>query len=53
MVKQIKKKDKEYFACELCNMVYLDKKLAEKCEDFCKKYKSCNLDIVKKAVKLK
>jgi len=52
MVKKIEKKDKIYFICEMCDMVYDSKELAQKCEDWCKKYKSCNLDIIKHAVEL-
>ena len=47
MVKESEKK----FLCEECGMVYLEKDMAQKCEDWCKKYKSCNLEIIKHAVK--
>ena len=52
MVKKFTKNGKEYFICEACNMAYLDKDLAQKCEDFCNKYKSCNLEFIKHAVEL-
>ena len=40
-----------YYICEECNMGYADKKVAEECEAFCKKHKSCNLELMKKACK--
>lgn len=36
---------KEFYACEICKFAYSDKKLAEKCQDWCNKHKSCNLEI--------
>lgn len=51
MVKHIKKKGKEFFQCEECNFIYKEKKWAEKCEAWCKKNKSCNIEITKYAVK--
>ena len=52
MVKQINKNNKKYYLCEECGFVYLDKKIAEKCEEYCKKYKSCSLEITNHAIKL-
>ena len=52
MVKEIEKNSKKYFICELCNMAYNSKELAQKCEDWCRKYKSCNLEIIKHAIEL-
>lgn len=50
MVKEIKKQGEEVYQCEKCMLVYKDKKSAEKCEDWCRKYKSCNLEITKYAI---
>ena len=47
------KKLKNLFLCEECKMMYREKSLTEKCEEWCKKYKSCNMDIVKYAVRMK
>lgn len=33
-------------------MYYINMKVAQQCEDFCKKHKSCNIDIIKHAVKI-
>ena len=52
MAKQIEKNNKKYFQCEICGFFYKDKKLAQKCENWCEKYKSCNMEIAKHAVKI-
>ena len=40
-------KQNKLFECKECNMLYKEKELAEKCENWCRKYKSCNLEFVK------
>ena len=52
MVKEVKKSGKIYFQCEICKFFYKDKKWAQKCEDFCKKHKSCSIEITKHSVKI-
>lgn len=52
MVKSIKKKGKKYFQCEECGFYYKEKALAQKCEDFCGKNKSCSIEITKHAVQV-
>ena len=52
MAKQIEKNNKKYFQCEICGFFYKDKKSAQKCENLCEKYKSCNMEIAKHAVKI-
>lgn len=52
MVKEKTKKDKKYFQCGICGFYYKDKKWAQKCEAFCKKRKSCSLEITKHSVKV-
>ncbi len=39
------------YTCPECKMRYHDKETARKCEEWCKKNKSCNLDIIKYAIK--
>lgn len=51
MVKEINKNQTVYFKCEECGLLYKDKVWAVKCQKYCKKYKSCNLEITKHAVK--
>lgn len=43
---------KSYF-CEECHMIYNDHKIADECESWCKKHKSCNLEIIKSALKIR
>jgi hypothetical protein len=42
----------ELYQCPECGLYYEDKDLAEKCEAWCREYKSCNLDIIKHAVEV-
>jgi len=41
---------KEVYVCEACKMIYAKKELAKKCEDFCRKYRSCNTEITKHSI---
>lgn len=41
------------YRCRECGLGYKDKKIAEKCQAWCKEHKSCNLDIIKHAVEQK
>lgn len=45
------KEAKGLFQCKVCGLFYKDKKVAEKCEAYCKKHVSCSLEIIKHAVK--
>jgi len=51
MVKEIIKNKKKYYICKECNFVYKEKILAQKCEEYCKKHHSCNLEITEHATK--
>ena len=46
------KKNNCYY-CEECRMAYVNKKKACECEEWCKKNKSCNLEITKHSLNLK
>ena len=52
MVKKIINKGKEFYQCEACGFYYKTRKLAEKCEDFCRKNHACNTEIIKHSVQL-
>jgi len=52
MVKEVVSKGKTYYECEECNMFYKSKDVAQKCENFCRENKSCNIEIIKHAVDL-
>lgn len=45
------KKIKESCQCRECKLFYADILLAKKCEKWCKRHKSCNLEITKYAIK--
>jgi len=51
MVKEIKKNQTIYFECEECSLLYKEKAWAIKCQKWCSQNKSCNLDIIKRAIK--
>lgn len=38
------------YKCPECGLEYKEKEWAEKCEAWCKKHKSCNLEITKHAI---
>ncbi len=44
------KKVGELYQCEECDLLYQQPSWAEKCEAWCKKHKSCNLEITSHAV---
>jgi hypothetical protein len=52
-MKIIEKENKNYYQCEECRHIYKTEELANKCEQWCKEYKSCNLEIVKESISLK
>ncbi|MBI2101034.1 hypothetical protein HYT53_00295 [Candidatus Woesearchaeota archaeon] len=52
MVEKLTENNKTYYICEECSFAYKDKKTALKCEAWCRKYKSCNVEITKHAVKI-
>lgn len=49
MVKEIEKERNKLYQCEECGFHYTDKKMAEKCEAWCREHKSCNIEITAKA----
>ncbi|MEK6847295.1 MAG: hypothetical protein AABY16_03955 [Nanoarchaeota archaeon] len=53
MVKEKIVNGQKCYFCEECYFVYYDIKKARECEEWCKKHKSCNLEIVKYAIKKK
>jgi hypothetical protein len=42
--------NKKIFQCEICGLKYPNKKLAKKCEAWCRNYNSCNLEIIKYSI---
>lgn len=43
----IRDKSKKCYICEECEFAYLNKKKACECEEFCRKHKSCDIEITK------
>lgn len=52
MVSQKTKCEKRYYVCDECGFAYEKKEWAQKCETWCAKYKSCNLEITRHAVQI-
>lgn len=52
MVREMKKKGKSYYTCEVCGFTYEERAWAEKCEDFCTKHHACSLEITSHAVQI-
>ncbi len=50
MVKEVKLDSKTVFLCEECGLGYEDRDTAQRCEDWCRRTRSCSLKITKKAV---
>ena len=53
MAKEINFEGKIVYKCMKCGWMYRDKDIANKCESWCKKHKSCNLELAKYAIKLR
>lgn len=50
VIKETKEK-RDRFQCEDCKLWYNEEVWAEKCEAWCIKYKSCNLEITSHRIK--
>jgi len=50
MVKELLINNKTVYQCEACGLYYLDLETAKRCEEWCRKMKSCSIEITKKAV---
>lgn len=38
------------FRCPECGMHYRDRKIAKRCEDFCRSHQACSLEIAKLSI---
>jgi len=52
MVKEINFEGKIVFECERCGWIYRNVEIAEKCQEWCEKHNSCNLNITIEAIKV-
>ena len=50
MVRERSENGERFYVCEECSLRYRDKETAERCEAWCRKHGSCNLEIIKYAV---
>ena len=51
MVKEMQFEGRTIFICEICGLGYLEEKVAQDCEDYCREHPgSCSAEISKKAV---
>ncbi|MEM2102469.1 MAG: hypothetical protein QXM22_03035 [Candidatus Bathyarchaeia archaeon] len=50
MVKEKKIDSQTLYLCSVCELGYLDRETAQKCEEWCKKTGTCSVEITKKAV---
>jgi hypothetical protein len=52
MVHEIMKNNKPAFVCDVCDLSYRERILAERCEEYCRTYGACSLDITKHALEM-
>jgi len=52
MVKETNLEGEIVFKCEKCGWLYEDFNIAERCQEWCEKHKSCNLRFQKYAIKI-
>ena len=50
MVKEIDYTGKIYFQCEACETSYLEREIAQRCENFCRENKACNTDLMRQGI---
>lgn len=50
MVKQVEREGVEEYVCEACGYRYYKREIAERCEAWCFKNHSCNLEIIEQGM---
>jgi len=45
--------DNNLYQCEECMLHYMEEKIAEDCEEFCRENNACNIEIIKYAIESK
>jgi len=50
MVEPVVQNNKTVYQCEVCGFHYEQKEMAQKCEEWCGKRYSCNIEIIKYAI---
>jgi len=51
LVREEKYKNMKLYTCDSCNLGYGNRETAKECENFCRTYNSCSMEIAKKAIK--
>jgi len=51
MIKTIQQNNTALYQCEECGLKYAEKEMAERCQAWCAEHQSCNLDIIRHAIK--
>lgn len=41
------------YKCPECGLHYIDEAIMKQCQDWCRTYKSCNLDITKESIEVR
>jgi len=53
MVTAVHKGTETFYKCDACGLVYREKEIAEKCQNWCETHEgSCNLEYIQHSVKL-
>ena len=50
MIKEVKRNNQTVYACEACAFAYEEREWAEKCQEWCQKHQSCNIEIMANAI---
>ena len=50
MVREKFRNGRKLYICKVCGLAYKERIWAEKCQDFCKKYGACSIEIIPHAV---
>ena len=50
MVREVEKESSKVYQCQECGFHYREQEWASKCEAWCRLNKSCNLEIVQRAI---
>jgi hypothetical protein len=52
LVHKVRKDNQSAFVCDVCDLSYRTRTLAEQCEAYCSTYGACSLDITKHTIEM-
>ncbi len=52
MVHEVIRNNKSAYVCDVCDLSYSERTLAERCEEYCSTYGACSLVITKHALEM-